>query len=43
VERFFSEDQIIVSKTDTKGIITYANRIFLEIAGKAYPFGSGTA
>ncbi|MCF8479851.1 MAG: PAS domain-containing protein [Rhodospirillum sp.] len=33
VERFFSEDEIIVSKTDTKGIITYANQIFLKIAG----------
>jgi PAS domain S-box-containing protein len=32
VERFFREDEIIVSKTDLKGIITYANRTFLEIA-----------
>jgi PAS domain-containing protein len=32
VERTFREDQIIVSKTNTKGIITYANRTFLEVA-----------
>lgn len=31
-ERFFKEDEIIVSKTDLNGRITYANRIFLEIA-----------
>lgn len=31
-ERTFREDEIIVSKTDTKGIITYANRTFLEVA-----------
>ncbi len=33
VERFFGEDEIIVSKTDTTGRITYANRIFLDVAG----------
>ena len=33
VERFFPEDDIIVSKTDLKGHITYANETFLEIAG----------
>jgi PAS domain S-box-containing protein len=32
IERTFREDEIIVSKTDTKGIITYANRTFLEVA-----------
>mgnify|MGYP002628681960 CR=1 FL=1 len=32
-EVFFDEDEIIVSKTDTKGIITYANDIFLSVAG----------
>lgn len=32
-ERFLAHDKIIVSKTDTKGKITYANLTFLEIAG----------
>ena len=32
VERTFLEDEIIVSKTDVKGIITYANRTFLNVA-----------
>ncbi|MBK1666185.1 PAS sensor domain-containing protein [Rhodospirillum rubrum] len=33
VERFFGEDEIIVSKTDPRGVIVYANKIFLDIAG----------
>lgn len=33
VERTFATDKVIVSKTDTKGVITYANRVFLEVAG----------
>ena len=33
VERFFGADEIIVSKTDLKGIITYANPVFLRVAG----------
>ncbi|WP_428642206.1 PAS domain-containing protein [Roseibium sp.] len=33
VERTFHDDEIIVSKTDLKGRITYANRVFLDIAG----------
>lgn len=33
VERTFHEDEIIVSKTDLKGRITYANQVFLHIAG----------
>jgi PAS domain S-box-containing protein len=33
VERFLRPDDVIVSKTDTKGRITYANRTFLSIAG----------
>lgn len=32
-ERFFREEEIIVSKTDLKGRITYANDVFLKIAG----------
>ncbi|MFK7791112.1 MAG: PAS domain-containing protein [Devosiaceae bacterium] len=32
-ERFFGDDQIIVSKTDLKGKITYCNDVFLQIAG----------
>jgi PAS domain S-box-containing protein len=33
VERSFDPDKIIVSKTDTKGILTYANGLFCEVAG----------
>ena len=32
VERFFQEDELIVSKTDLKGHITYANEVFLRIS-----------
>ncbi len=32
-EVFFSEDEFIVSKTDLKGIILYANDTFLKVAG----------
>lgn len=32
-ELFFDKKDMIVSKTDTKGHITYANDIFLKIAG----------
>ena len=31
-ERFFSENEVIVSKTDLTGKITYGNKIFLELA-----------
>jgi aerotaxis receptor len=31
-EWFFSDDTYILSETDSKGIITYANEIFCEIA-----------
>ncbi|MCB1479288.1 MAG: PAS domain-containing protein [Tepidamorphaceae bacterium] len=33
VERFFGKDEIIVSKTDLKGRITYANQVFVNLAG----------
>ena len=32
MERYLSENDFIVSKTDTSGRITYGNRIFLELA-----------
>lgn len=33
VERPYGPEEIIVSKTDPKGIITYANDVFLRVAG----------
>ena len=33
VERRFGEQEILVSKTDLAGRVTYANRVFLRIAG----------
>lgn len=32
-ERHFAEEEIIVSKTDLRGIITYANDVFIRISG----------
>lgn len=32
-EVFFNEDDIIVSKTDTKGRITYTNEVFRQVSG----------
>ncbi len=32
VERFFEDDEIIVSKTDLKGRLTYVNDVFLRLA-----------
>ena len=32
-ERFFKAEELIVSKTDPKGIITYANQVFCRVAG----------
>ncbi len=32
VERFFPDNELIVSKTDGRGVITYANDLFLKIA-----------
>jgi PAS domain S-box-containing protein len=34
-ERTFGIDEVIVSKTDTAGVITYANDVFLRVAGMA--------
>jgi PAS domain S-box-containing protein len=31
------DDEFIVSKTDTRGIITYVNRIFMQISGYSEP------
>ena len=33
VEKFFADDEIIVSKTDIKGRLTYVNRVFISISG----------
>ncbi|MCB0309976.1 MAG: PAS domain-containing protein [Bdellovibrionales bacterium] len=33
IERTFGDNEIIVSKTDLKGRITYANDVFLRVAG----------
>jgi PAS domain S-box-containing protein len=35
IERTFGDDEIIVSKTDLKGRMTYCNSVFLRIAGYA--------
>lgn len=32
-EQFFGEEEIIVSKTDLRGRITYVNEVFLQISG----------
>lgn len=37
VETFFDKDEVIVSKTNTKGVITYANRTFLKISEYSEP------
>ncbi len=36
-EKTFSKDDIIVSKTDLKGRITYANRTFIDLSGYTEP------
>ena len=33
VERTFKENELIVSKTNLKGHITYANRLFIDLSG----------
>jgi PAS domain S-box-containing protein len=35
VEKTFKDDEIIVSKTDTRGMLTYVNELFVDISG--YP------
>ncbi|MEN1975646.1 PAS domain-containing protein [Cellulomonas sp. P4] len=35
VERTFGPEEIIVSKTDPKGVITYANDVFVRVSGYA--------
>lgn len=37
IETRFGRDEIIVSKTDTRGVITYANEVFVRVS--AYPEG----
>lgn len=32
-EKFFASDEVIVSKTDTKGNITYGNQLFISLSG----------
>jgi hypothetical protein len=32
-ERTFGADELIVSKTDPRGVITYANDVFLRVSG----------
>lgn len=36
-ERTFGPEEIIVSKTDPRGVITYANDVFIRVAGYAEP------
>lgn len=33
VERVIQDGEFIISKTDTKGIITYANEVFIKLSG----------
>ncbi len=33
VEKSFSADDLIVSKTDTRGVITYGNELFIQMSG----------
>lgn len=41
-ERSIGREEVIVSKTDTKGLITYANTVFCRIAGFELPELIGT-
>ncbi len=42
-EQFFADDEIIVSKTDLRGIITYANDVFIRVSGYTESELIGTA
>ncbi len=37
IERFFGDEEIIVSKTDLQGRITYANDVFVRVSGYEEP------
>jgi len=37
IERFFGEEEIIVSKTDLSGRITYCNDVFIRVSGYSEP------
>lgn len=41
VERFFDDNEIIVTKTDLKGRITYCNDVFQRLAGFSEPESLG--
>lgn len=43
VERRFSDNELIVSKTDARGIITYANSLFLRLADMSLPQALGAS
>jgi aerotaxis receptor len=32
-KEYFFDDNVIISQTDTKGVITYANRVFIKVSG----------
>lgn len=40
-EHRFGDDELIVSKTDLRGVITYANPVFLRLAGLGEPDALG--
>lgn len=37
VARTFADDELIVSKTDARGVITYANDVFVRVSGYTEP------
>jgi len=32
-KEYFFDDNVIISQTDLKGVITYANRVFIQVSG----------